>query len=100
MTKPPYRLRVPAELVDLIRSLHPELKRKLRAALRVVLDDPTSGKTLRDELEGFSSYSVGRLRVIYRVRDRSRVIELLAIGPRARIYEATLRQIRRRQDPQ
>lgn len=92
-----YRLRVSSTLADLIRGLHPRLKRKLRASLRAILDDPAMGKPLRDELEGLWSYRVSRFRVIYRVSPSGRVVELIAIGPRARIYEETLRLIKRDQ---
>lgn len=95
MAKSLYRLRVPHSLVDLIRSLHPQLKRKLRASLRRIVAEPSTGKALRDELEGLWSYRVSRFRVIYRVSPRLKIVELVAIGPRARIYEETLRLIKR-----
>jgi mRNA-degrading endonuclease RelE of RelBE toxin-antitoxin system len=50
---------------------------------------------LRDELSGFHSLRVGRVRIIYRVVP-SRVIEVVAIGPRRTIYEDTLQRLRRR----
>ena len=48
-------LKVPTEVRNVIRRLHPELKRKLRAALSDILDDPTCGKALKEELEGYWS---------------------------------------------
>ena len=95
MVEPPFKLRVPAKLVGLIRGSHPELKRKLRASLRAILHDPGVGKTLRDQLEGLRSYRVGHFRIIYQVSKRGRIVELVAIGPRARIYADTLRLIKR-----
>jgi mRNA-degrading endonuclease RelE of RelBE toxin-antitoxin system len=61
------RLKVPAEVRDAIRRLHPELKRKLRAALADILDDPTCGKALKEDLEGYWSLRLGRSRIIYRL---------------------------------
>ncbi len=58
----------------------------------------TVGKPLRDELEGLRSYRMGRLRIIYRLSARARVVELLAIrpGPESRkIRCATSSAIRR-----
>ena len=92
-----YRLRVPTSLATLIRGMHPQLKRKLRASLSTVLSDPTVGNALRDELEGLRSYRMGRLRIIYRLSTRGRVIELVAVGPRSRIYEDTLRYVKQDQ---
>lgn len=86
-------LKVPAEVRNIIRQLHPELKRKLRAALADILDDPTCGKALKEELEGYWSLRVGRSRIIYRVGGSG--VEIVAIGPRESIYEEAVRQILR-----
>jgi len=40
---------------------------------------------------------MGRLRIIYRLSAPGRVVELLAIGPRARIYKDALRYVERDQ---
>jgi len=45
-------LKVPTDLRDVIRRLHPELKRKVRAALTDILDDPSCGKALKEDLRG------------------------------------------------
>ncbi len=89
-----YRLRVPGRIEELVRSLHPELKRKVRAGLDLIRTDPGVGKELRDELAGLRSLRVGRLRIVYRVAAR-RLIDLVAIGPRRTIYQETLRLLRR-----
>lgn len=44
-------LKVPTEVRKVIRRLHPELKRKLRAALSDILDDPTCGKHSKRSLK-------------------------------------------------
>ena len=43
----PYRLRVPGQIEKLVRGLHPELKRKVRAGLDLIRTDPAVGKELR-----------------------------------------------------
>ena len=89
-----YRLRAPRQIEEFVRSLHPELKRKVRAGLDVIRKDPSAGKELRDELAGLRSLRVGRFRIIYRIAPR-RLIDLVAIGPRRTIYQETLRLLRR-----
>jgi mRNA interferase RelE/StbE len=88
------RLKVPDEVARLIRGLHPDIKRRFRAALDDMLADPGVGKALRDELSGFRSCRVGRFRIVYRLAGT--VIEVVAIGPRNTIYEETWRLVRRR----
>ena len=86
---------MPNDLVRMIRSLHPELKRKLKSSLSAITRDPWLGTSLRDELEGLRSYHVSRFRIIYRISAEGRALEIVAIGPRARIYEETLRLVTR-----
>ena len=88
------RLRVPRDVAELIRGLHPQLKRKVRAALEEMLKDPRTGKALRAELAGLWSFRVGKFRLIYRVERRH--IGVIAFGPRDRIYEETYRLIARK----
>jgi mRNA interferase RelE/StbE len=80
-------------MASLLRGLHPELKRRVRAGLERLVADPTAGKALRGELAGLCSLRLGRLRVVY--RETARAIEIVAVGPRERIYEETLRLVRR-----
>ena len=92
MGKPPIRFKVPDEVTQLVRGLHPDLKRKVRAALDRLALDAEAGKALQGDLEGLRSLRVARFRVIYRTRT-PRVIEIVAIGARDRIYEETLRLV-------
>ena len=94
MTKAAYRFRVPDDAARLIRGLHPELKQKVRTSLALLGHDPHAGKALQAELEGLYSLRAGRLRIVYRPGGR-RLIEIVAIGPRERVYEETLRLIRK-----
>ena len=84
-------LKVPTEIRNLIRRLHPQLKRKVRAALTDILADPGCGKALKEELEGYLSLPIGRTRIIYRPVQGG--TEIVAIGPRDSIYEDAFRQI-------
>ncbi len=88
------KLRIPYELAELIRHLHPRLKRKVRAVLQALVRDPLLGKALKDELEGLRSLRLGRLRIIY--RSRGHYIEIIALGPRRTIYQETYRLLRKK----
>jgi mRNA interferase RelE/StbE len=87
---------VPDEVASRIRRSHPELKRKIRAAIDDILQNPSSGKPLRDELAGLRSFRVGKIRIVY--REASQSIELVTIGPRTAVYGETLRLTRRERD--
>src|SRR2546428_11760654 len=77
-------VRLSPESGEAIRTLHPDAKRKVRAAIDSIAADPSLGDDLIDELEGIRRIRVGRLRVIYRISGR--IIEVLAVGRRATIY--------------
>jgi mRNA interferase RelE/StbE len=89
-----YKLRVPDGIVETIRGLHPHLKKKIRASLKILLSDPSAGKALKEELQGLLSLRVGRFRIVYRVKKST--IEIVAMGPRSRIYEETLLLVKRK----
>lgn len=86
------RLRIPDDVAKLVRGLHPDIKRKVRAVLDQILADFETGKSLHDSLEGLRSARVGRIRVIYRVTPSD--IEIVAVGPRRTIYEETTRRLK------
>ena len=89
-----YKLVAPKDLQELIRTMHPSLKKKIKASLKIILSEPYSGKALMDELSGLRSFRIRSFRIIYRIKG-PRQIELVAIGPRERIYEETFRIIQK-----
>ena len=88
---PDRTLKVPPVVRDLIRRLHPQIKRKVRAALQDILDDPHCGNPLERELKSYWSLRIGRFRVVYRPDDAG--AEIVAIGPRETIYQEMERRI-------
>jgi len=90
-----HKLRVPGEVAELIRKIQPHLKKKIKASLQTFLSDPSSGKVLKDELAGLRSFRVSRFRIIYRISHKMQV-EIIAIGPRERIYEDTYRILKKK----
>ncbi|NUO09776.1 MAG: type II toxin-antitoxin system RelE/ParE family toxin [Candidatus Brocadia sp.] len=97
MKKLVYKLKVPDHIAELVRNLHPYLKKKIKASLQAIIAGPYLGKALKDELAGLRSFRVSRFRIIYRISDQ-KIIEIVTIGPRERIYEDTLRLLKRKED--
>lgn len=91
------KLRVPDEIVWLIRGMHPLLIKRVQAALNKISHDPFCGKALKEELSGLRSYRIKRFRIIYKVSTKKQ-ISIVALGPRKYIYEETFRIIRKRQE--
>jgi mRNA interferase RelE/StbE len=89
-----YKLVVPQDVRELIRTMDPSLKKKVKASLKMILSEPSSGKALIGELSGLRSLRVSSFRIIYRIKEPQQ-IELVAVGPRERIYEETFRHIQK-----
>ncbi|MFQ5903973.1 MAG: type II toxin-antitoxin system RelE/ParE family toxin [Candidatus Binatia bacterium] len=86
--------RYPVSLSDashqILRHLHPDIKRSVRKALDDLSRSPYLGKPLKEELEGLWSLPVSRHRIIYQIEKR--VVAVVFIGPRKDVYER-LREI-------
>jgi len=80
-----YRIEISQAVRDLIPHLPPQLKRKVKAALRSIADNPYQAKELKEELAGLRSYHVAKARLIYRIQGST--VDVVAFGPRADIYE-------------
>ena len=70
---------------QLLRHLHPDLKRLIRRALDELASHPVKGKPLQEELAGLWSLRVSHYRVIYQLDEAS--ITVIFLGPRRTVYE-------------
>jgi len=89
-----YKLRIPDYIVSLIRGMHPNLKKRVRAAFNEILNDPFCGKALKKEFAGLRSFRIKRFRIIYKLSSKNEVY-IVALGPRKYIYEETYRIIQK-----
>jgi len=83
----PFRIRFTPVAAESIRHLHPSVKGAVREGIRGLAADPFGGHPLTFELTGFRSLRVSRYRVIYRVHEAGRAVEIHLVGPRKDIYE-------------
>lgn len=91
----PFRPVIPPHVADIIRSLHPDLKRAIKSAVRAIAADPECGDPLLRELKGLWKYRVRRFRIVYVIDRRYRTIDLLAVGHRRSVYEELSAQLKR-----
>ena len=76
----PFRPDIPPHVAEVIRSLHLDLKRSVKAAVRGIATDPECGEPLMRELRGLWNYRVRRFRIVYAINPKARVIRLMAVG--------------------
>jgi mRNA interferase RelE/StbE len=79
-----------------IRSLHPDLKRSIKSAVRAIATDPACGEPLQRELDGLRNYRIRHFRLVYAVDQKTRVIRLMAVGHRRHVYEELTERLRQK----
>jgi len=89
-----YRLVIARSVADRIRNLPPDLKHRIREALRAIGGDPVRGEPLKRELDAYRKYKVRRYRIIYQVDRAKKTVRIVALGHRRTIYEEATDLIR------
>jgi len=77
-----------------IKKLHPRLKPIVKARIEQIGSDPHTGKMLEKELSGYLSFRAKRYRIIYKVQEDTKTIEIHYIGHRKDIYQLFGEQLR------
>jgi len=90
-----YRLVYEPGARELVRHLPPLLKPLVKAAIESLRIDPYTGKTLRMELSEYRSLRSAKYRIIYRIRESDRVVEIHYFGVRRNVYELFRRLLER-----
>ena len=90
-----FRLDIPPHVATIIRHLPPEAKARLKTALRTLATEPGRGEPLLRELAGLWKYRVRRFRIVYAVDRKRRLVRIMAVGHRRRIYEDLVARLRR-----
>jgi len=70
---------------DILRRLHPDIKRTIRKALDELSKNPYRGKPLKEELSGLWSLAVSHYRIIYQVETNA--VNVVYIAPRRDVYQ-------------
>jgi mRNA interferase RelE/StbE len=94
-----YRPDIPPHVTEIIRHLPPELKQRIKRAIRSLSTNPFAGAPLTGELSGLWSFKVRRFRIVYELDRKARILRIFAIGHRREVYEQLadeLRQVRER----
>ena len=82
-----YKTRFTQSVSDKVSTLHPDIKKLLRLAIKEISAKPTIGKNLQEELFSFQSYRFNRYRIIYQVNDIDKIIIIYMFGHRRDVYE-------------
>lgn len=89
-----WKLLYSPEAARAIRKLDPPVRRRVRAALETLAEDPWRGKPLQLTLQGLRSWRTGDYRIVYRVEAERVVVMILAVGHRREVYDRLRRRLR------
>ena len=70
-----------------IRRLHPQIKPAIKSSIEKLQENPFTGKWLEKEIAGYLSIRMKRFRIIYKIDEDDRNIEIHHVGHRKDIYE-------------
>ncbi len=69
------------------KKLEEKIKAQVRDCLISLEEEAYNGKRLHGDLKGNSSLRVGKVRIIYTVAQKDKIVYIIAIGPRKTIYQ-------------
>ncbi|OGY11509.1 MAG: hypothetical protein A3H88_01800 [Candidatus Blackburnbacteria bacterium RIFCSPLOWO2_02_FULL_44_9] len=81
-----YKLLISPKFANSFEKLPPRIQDAVRRALQEIKEVPYQGKPLIRELTGRRSWRVGVYRIIYRIKKKDKVVLVIAIDHRSRIY--------------
>lgn len=69
------------------KKLTENVKARVREALTTLEDHHYAGKQLHGELRGNYSLRIGKIRIIYTISEKDKIVYVITIGPRKTIYQ-------------
>src|SRR3954462_13825642 len=82
------RVRFSPEAARLVAKLPPEIKQLIRSAIDDLRENPRKGAELAGDLAGYRSLKSRRYRIIYRLNDEEKALDVYLVGHRRDVYES------------
>ncbi len=82
-----YKLRISAKAKRRLAHISIHHQTAILEAFHEIQDDPFMGKPLSRQLTGRFSFRVGVYRIIYKIREFDRIVEILSAGHRSVVYQ-------------
>lgn len=82
-----YRIIVAPEAKKGLKTVAKIYRKGIAEVIDVLKEDPHIGKPLTRELIGWYTYKVGVYRVVYKINEADKVVNIINTGHRASIYQ-------------
>ena len=81
-----FEVRISSKAEKQIKQIKKLYQTAILSALEELREDPFAGKPLSKDLTGRFSYKISVYRIIYKVNQRDKIVNILSAGHRATIY--------------
>jgi mRNA interferase RelE/StbE len=85
--KPKYTVVLSRQAERFYKKLDEKDKTTVREYLIILEEEAYAGKRLHGDLKENCSLRVGKLRIIYEVSEKDKIVHVIAIGPRRAVYK-------------
>lgn len=82
-----FEVRISSKAERQIKQIKKIYQTAILSALEELREDPYVGKPLSKDLTDRFSYKISIYRIIYKVNERDKIVNILSAGHRATIYE-------------
>lgn len=82
-----FEIRISSEAEKEIKQIKKIYQAAILSALKDLESDPFAGKPLSRDLTGKFSYKIDAYRIIYKVNEKDKIVNILSAGHRATVYE-------------
>ncbi len=82
-----YTVLVSRQAERFYKKLQENVRLQVRESLIILEDQPRAGKRLHGDLKEYYSLRVGKLRMIYAISEKEKLVHIIAIGSRKTIYQ-------------
>ena len=82
-----YKLHIASRAVKELRKISRIHQEAIISVFKELREDPFIGKPLTRELSGKFSYKVGVYRIIYKVNNQDKIVQILTAGHRSTVYQ-------------
>lgn len=82
-----FEVRISSRAEKQIKQIKKIYQTAILSALKELREDPYVGKPLSKDLTGRFSYKISVYRIIYKINQRDKIVNILSAGHRANIYD-------------
>lgn len=81
-----HSIRITPKAINQLKRIKENHKKALALAIEDLKLDPYLGKPLEKDLQGKFSYRIGLYRIIYSIKHKDKIVQIISAGHRSVIY--------------